>query len=64
MKGIRHRQQIRKLSDGVEPRQVEYTLLMLAFGYFSLTVVSGLLLVTVPASAYYAWKAWKAGNKL
>jgi hypothetical protein len=38
--------------------------LMLAFAYFSLTVVTGLLVVTIPASAYYGLKAWKESNTL
>jgi hypothetical protein len=61
-KGIRHRQRIRN-TEG-RPRLFEYMFLMLAFAYFSLTVVTGLLVVTMPASAYYGWKAWKESNKL
>ena len=64
-KGIRHRQRIRNTPDGGgRPRVFEYLFLMLAFAYFSLTVVTGLLVVTIPASAYYGLKAWKESNKL
>ncbi len=63
-KGIRHRQRIRNTSGGVRPRVFEYLFLMLAFAYFSLTVMTGLLVVTMPASAYYGLKAWKESNKL
>lgn len=64
-KGIRHRQRIRNTSGGGgEPRVFEYLFLSLAFGYFSLTVMTGLLVVTLPASAYYGLKAWKESNKV
>jgi hypothetical protein len=64
-KGIRHRQRIRNTSDGGgRPRVFEYLFLMLAFAYFSLIVVTGLLPFTIIPSAYYGLKAWKESNKL